>query len=193
MRKMLLALAFSAVLANSAQAALYNLFSVNGAMVVGNGPFSAQVLVEETSPGFATPYPGDLVEALAVYFSDALNTPNPWPNPSSRTVDVTVSSGPSGPSFVGNGTSLSFSDDTRYFYSRSIFGHGSGDEGGVPDFRFVVSLPDSLSFEGVSPILAAVPEPSTWAMLLLGFAGIVAAGIRKRRKFELIPGIQSCN
>jgi hypothetical protein len=26
------------------------------------------------------------------------------------------------------------------------------------------------------------PEPSTWAMMLIGFAGLVAAGIRKARR-----------
>jgi hypothetical protein len=29
--------------------------------------------------------------------------------------------------------------------------------------------------------VAAVPEPSTWAMLLLGFAGIGYAGLRRSR------------
>ena len=29
---------------------------------------------------------------------------------------------------------------------------------------------------------AAVPEPSTWAMMLVGFAGVVFMGMRKRRE-----------
>ena len=32
------------------------------------------------------------------------------------------------------------------------------------------------------PTVAAVPEPSTWAMMLLGFAGIVVMGARARRR-----------
>jgi PEP-CTERM motif len=32
-------------------------------------------------------------------------------------------------------------------------------------------------------VAPAVPEPSTWAMLLIGFAGIAAAGFRKRRTY----------
>jgi hypothetical protein len=183
MRKMLLATAFSAILAGSAHAAVYNLFSANGAMVIGDGPFTAVVSVEETSPGFATPFVGYEVSAFSVYFSDALNTPNPGPNPSSQFVDVTVTSGPDGPSFIGHGASLSFTEDTRFFYSHSIFAHGAGDDAGVPGFRFLISLPDNLLFEGVSPIAPAVPEPSTWAMLLLGLAGIGAAGFRKRRTY----------
>ena len=32
------------------------------------------------------------------------------------------------------------------------------------------------------PVVAAVPEPSTWAMMLLGFAGLGFAFHRSRRK-----------
>lgn len=58
MRKMLLAVTFSIVLIGGAHASVYKLFSVNGAGVVGDGPFSAVVSVEQTSPGFVTPFPG---------------------------------------------------------------------------------------------------------------------------------------
>jgi len=34
----------------------------------------------------------------------------------------------------------------------------------------------------VSPVTSDIPEPSTWAMLLLGFAGLGFAGYRKARK-----------
>ena len=38
-----------------------------------------------------------------------------------------------------------------------------------------------------SPQIAAVPEASTWAMLILGFAGIGLMGLRQRgRKFRLV-------
>jgi hypothetical protein len=30
--------------------------------------------------------------------------------------------------------------------------------------------------------LTAVPEPSTWAMMLAGFAGLGYAGLRRRRR-----------
>jgi hypothetical protein len=33
--------------------------------------------------------------------------------------------------------------------------------------------------------IAAVPEPSTWAMMLLGFIGIAAIGARKSKQFRL--------
>lgn len=41
---------------------------------------------------------------------------------------------------------------------------------------------DNVSFSGPSPVVASVPEPSTWAMLLIGFAGLGFAGYRRATK-----------
>jgi hypothetical protein len=38
-----------------------------------------------------------------------------------------------------------------------------------------------LAIDGNVTTLAAVPEPSTWAMLGIGFAGLAAVGLRRRR------------
>jgi hypothetical protein len=38
-----------------------------------------------------------------------------------------------------------------------------------------------LAVDGNVTTLAAVPEPSTWAMLGIGFAGLAAVGLRRRR------------
>jgi hypothetical protein len=178
MRKMILAAAVSSIFAGSAHAAVYNLFAVGGAEVIGDGPFSATVLVIETSPGFATPYDGYRVVALAVYFSDAEDS---LPKPLVAFVDATGTSGPDGPRFDAHGAALSFSDEARYFYWQTTFSHGAGDGAGVPGFDFIVTLPDNLSFKDISPLIEAVPEPSTWAMLLIGFAGIGFAAYRRRQ------------
>jgi hypothetical protein len=69
---------------------------------------------------------------------------------------------------------------------------------------FMTDRAFSLSFAGVTPIAAivggslrsfdssvsgdasgTVPEPSTWAMMLLGFAGLAYAGLRRGRKAHL--------
>ena len=45
-----------------------------------------------------------------------------------------------------------------------------------------VSLPSAGLSKFVGPIpLVAVPEPSTWAMMLIGFAGLGFASYRARR------------
>ena len=48
---------------------------------------------------------------------------------------------------------------------------------------------DFVGLDSVSVTLnAAVPEPSTWAMMLIGFCGIGAAAMRSRsRRFILDP------
>ncbi len=46
------------------------------------------------------------------------------------------------------------------------------------DFSVFVTLPDGFSIEGV----AAIPEPSTWAMMILGFAGIGFMSYRRKSK-----------
>jgi hypothetical protein len=54
-----------------------------------------------------------------------------------------------------------------------------GDGGGEVQFGFVGSLQIS------SPFASAVPEPSTWAMLLIGFAGIGFASSHRKSKPSL--------
>jgi hypothetical protein len=50
---------------------------------------------------------------------------------------------------------------------------------GPDDFQLSVTLPDGFSISGV-------PEPSTWPMLLIGFAAIGFAGYRKSRRENFI-------
>ncbi len=44
------------------------------------------------------------------------------------------------------------------------------------------ALPPFALLDGVSVMSTGVPEPSTWAMMLLGFAGLGYAGFRGRRR-----------
>lgn len=77
-------------------------------------------------------------------------------------------------------TSVSVADEARLFSSLLLEFSGSGSivltrpSGGTTTFGLRVTQP------GAPPINMAVPEPSTWAMLLLGFFGIGAA-VRKAK------------
>jgi hypothetical protein len=57
----------------------------------------------------------------------------------------------------------------------------------LPQFDRVVAASSSNSFEfdnviaGGTTLSAAVPEPSTWAMLLIGFAGLGYAAVRRSK------------
>ncbi len=67
-------------------------------------------------------------------------------------------------------------------------------EYGMANFRdtatFSFDLPDGVSFESASGDFlvgnsGSVPEPSTWAMMLLGFAGLGYAGFKRASKITL--------
>jgi hypothetical protein len=47
------------------------------------------------------------------------------------------------------------------------------------------SPPNYANGNFFSASLTAVPEPSTWALLLVGFAGLAAAGVRVSRRAGL--------
>ena len=56
----------------------------------------------------------------------------------------------------------------------------------IPIFSIDASNPDPgaysiLTSPGIGNSPSAIPEPSTWAMMLLGFAGLGYAGYRKRK------------
>jgi hypothetical protein len=64
------------------------------------------------------------------------------------------------------------SDTPLYFTSSgSVFSNS-----GNVDLQIELWLPDGLTVNSV----AAVPEPSTWAMMILGFAGVGFMGYRRR-------------
>jgi len=80
------------------------------------------------------------------------------------------------------------------------FGNGSGvgNSTGFFEFDFASAVDGiSLNIPGSSGVVlyqtgtpspGPIPEPGTWAMMLLGF-GLVGAGIRRRGKASLIPQI----
>lgn len=169
MRKLVFAMALSVVFGASAEASVYDLNNVLGREVVGNGPFLASFSVQETSPGFATPYYGYYVTAFNVYFSDVPIAPNPFSNPTgnpSAEVDVTVTSGPDGPTFSGSGGGLTLPPDS-YLYSQSVFAHSAGDIEGLPQFRFLVTVPDNVFIIGAKTV--PVPPGCTVTALVAPF------------------------
>ena len=58
------------------------------------------------------------------------------------------------------------------------------DLGGLPDFTMseALSINDAGQVGGISnSSVVVVPEPSTWAMMLFGFAGLALAGYRRAK------------
>jgi hypothetical protein len=46
-----------------------------------------------------------------------------------------------------------------------------------------------VTYDGVLPTVSSVPEPSTWALALIGFAGVGYAGYRRSRLAKSTPGL----
>lgn len=91
---------------------------------------------------------------------------------------------------------------TNYAYSLDLYGHlqvsVSGNQGGGtstfsgwidPTFTIVGDNADAytISFSpGIGNSMGAVPEPSTWAMMMLGFAGVGFMAFRRKPETPLI-------
>jgi PEP-CTERM motif len=63
-----------------------------------------------------------------------------------------------------------------------LFSNGVGNGPGNAVFGVVVATAETQLDRVAGGVTATVPEPSTWAMMLLGFAGLGFAGYRKSRK-----------
>jgi hypothetical protein len=74
---------------------------------------------------------------------------------------------------------FNFTDPGTLFWCNATGGQSACSQGislfGFPPTEASVTLTDTL-------VLGSVPEPSTWAMMLLGFAGLGYAGYRRTRE-----------
>ena len=68
------------------------------------------------------------------------------------------------------------------FNSMAVTANGINDNNQIVGF-FVDANDNTIGF--ISPAISAVPEPSTWAMMLLGVAGLGFAFRQSRRKMSM--------
>jgi probable HAF family extracellular repeat protein len=67
-----------------------------------------------------------------------------------------------------------------------VFGYYEDSAGNWPSFLATPRL-DLFALSAADPVSDAVPEASTWAMLLLGFGGLSLVGFRRRRGRAIVP------
>jgi PEP-CTERM motif len=63
-----------------------------------------------------------------------------------------------------------------------LFSNGIGNGPGAAVFGVAVANADTALDYVSGGVTASTPEPSTWAMMVLGFAGLALAGYRSSRK-----------
>jgi hypothetical protein len=170
-----------ALSAPPAQAVTF-LWNYSGGDLSGGGTLEATGLGEDTYlitsiSGLAN---GVTISGLTEYnFPDQFIL---YPNPPNAVVDVL------GFSFgIGDGSNSYNIYENNGFYAGKyldcgalycIVGPGATDNSGLgPDPTDAVTALDSITLTQV-----AVPEPSTWAMTLIGFAGLGFLGYRTSRK-----------
>lgn len=91
---------------------------------------------------------------------------------------------PNDPFATASGTGLDFAGSVmRFGFELSHFGvevNGGPSTGGTVSYHFVDNLKITLNtLDAVTPV-GGVPEPSTWAMMILGF-GLAGSVVRRRR------------
>jgi hypothetical protein len=172
-----------------ASASVYHLSpSLAGSEVLGSiaGPVPVVLGVTLSGPVPTNPFPGSSLLAYDVYFAKADGTPD-GPFFSIGNIGVSIFSGPSGGNGVvtGGGNAI-ITDAARFLFFGSGLSHSSGDIVGFPFPNFTITLPDNLSLVSsngsvIPPIAAAIPEVSTWTMMILGSLGIGLSVYRRQK------------
>jgi hypothetical protein len=184
--RLLLIVGFLLAASERSQADIYP-FSLGGsAEIVGSisDPVPISVVLLSFTPGIALPSFAYHLEAYYLFSEDIAAN-----KLSSSGYGVTYLGDPNQP--LGNGsfsTTVSFqagppvevSDSARFLVSSLLTSQGFGIATGSVTLGLV--LPDGLSVAGEEPIASAIPEPSTWAMMMLGFAGVGFMAYRRRNK-----------
>jgi hypothetical protein len=173
-----------------ASASVYHLSpSLAGSEVLGPiaGPVPVVLGVTLSGPVPTNPLPGSFVLAYDVYFAKADGTPD-GPYLNIGDIGMTIFSGPSGGNGIvtGGGNAVT-TDAARFLFFGSGFSHNSGDTVGFPLPNYTITLPDNLSLVSSSglvipPIASAIPEVSTWTMMILGFLGIGFSAHRRHNQ-----------
>lgn len=115
------------------------------------------------------------------------------PNPAQPFPTYTASFGYDNVYFPG---ATQLVDQTGILFSAGSYDYNLFSYGGTyylsTDNPAGVYLPgQAITFSDPIETAAAAPEPSTWAMMLLGFAGLVLAAQRQVRRRKVAPGARA--
>lgn len=177
------------LLATPAKASIY---SFNGnAEIVGPivGEQVATVVLLSFTPGSAYSSSSYSLTATAIQSQNASGQRYDWSTYGATILPVLDSSpGPYATQIAFNNAAIRFTNDARFITSLPFFSHSAGLAFG--SYEIGLSIPDNLSLAGQQPSgsVAATPEPSTWAMMFLGFAGIGFMTHRRKNRMAARAG-----
>jgi len=154
------------------------------ALFVSLNPFDVQTIVASYEAGPGGDWNPQVPNAVRLLYT-AIENGCGGPNASAGCGQVPLENvqGPVNLTLAG---SFSFTYGQTY-YLASVFGGDVGVTGGSEHFfnsaNFGITVPNGATLTGISgtQYAAAVPEPTTWMLLLAGLAGIVAASRRRTR------------
>jgi hypothetical protein len=182
--RFLLIAAFLLAASERPHAAIYAWSLGDSAQIVGtiSSPVAVSVRLLSFTPGAANPSYSYNIRAYYLTSQDAAGTGFSFGD-----YGVAINGDPNQPRGDGSfwttvffdGATLEISDGARFLVSSVEFSHSFGFATG--SVTLGLELPDGLSVAGREPIASAVPEPTTWAMLLLGFLAMVFMTYRRPR------------
>lgn len=103
--------------------------------------------------------------------------------------DTGVQNGSTGPSSYTNNLSTTFAPFFANIFYVPVLAYGVLDAGGntswLTDATSTFTYQETVTYD-YTPSVASVPEPSTWAMMLLGFVGLSFAAYCRKPKSALM-------
>jgi hypothetical protein len=172
----------------AANAAIFDLTFTNTTIpgnVAAGGPFDISAQLNATLNGSVydiNSISGSVTEASGTYSITGGLPPGVTGSTTYYTYDNSITQ--SANIFNLSTTGILFYANTPDFYSLplsefNLWWNGNGTSYGLGT---TASNNVNATFNGVGTLTAAVPEPSTWAMMLLGFAGLGVMAYRRKSK-----------
>jgi hypothetical protein len=148
--------------------------AANGQILIGNGNAGQTIVIDPTGG------PGGTVKLVAS-FSQVSGEDQVWYDPTTGRWFLAARNNPGGPvlGIIDSNTDTLLQLINTTFNDHSVSVDPISGEVFVP---FGADATNSVCEHGCIAVFSDVPEPSTWAMVILGFAGIGFMAYRRSRK-----------
>jgi hypothetical protein len=152
--------------------------AANGQILIGNGNTGQTIVIDPTGG------PGGTVKLVAS-FSQVSGEDQVWYDPTTGRWFLAARNNPGGPvlGIIDSNTDTLLQLINTTFNDHSVSVDPISGKVFVP---FGADATNSACLNGCIAVFTDVPEPSTWAMMILGFAGIGFMAYRRRNKPDML-------